>query len=361
MVAVTLHDGVGNQLFQFSFASLLSQALGAHQLFLDPMQLVASGSPRLQKGQVKRSAGSERMLRTMFPAGFGEENSGSRAVEVCRQAILSQDVSRTNPVTTIDVSDISRKWRQTSKNFFDQWGVLAAMSELGRPGAKGKAGAPNCILVDGYFQQTWLYEAWRPQLTRILRPNMLRVTDEPNKPPSGARSSIKGSADTATRSVMRHPALPHSSMMAPGHRDAVLHVRTCESNRPHAVGGNLSRSFYPSLPFEFYATILARRSGSWKQAWIVAPLSCTKSLVVSKLKRYFPGRVHLHAAQERDGKQNAENVVNAAISDLFFLMATRNMLILSVGSFSFWSGYLSNASEVGGWRRAREQGVIECS
>ena len=80
VVAVTLHDGVGNQLFQFSFASLLSQALGAHQLFLDPMQLVASGSARLQKGQVKRSAGSERMLRTMFPAGFGEENSGSRAV-----------------------------------------------------------------------------------------------------------------------------------------------------------------------------------------------------------------------------------------------------------------------------------------
>jgi hypothetical protein len=220
-------------MFQVLFGRLLANALGATLVVLDPSE----GSGR-GKGSAKRSAGAAAILVALFPnlrARLESNVTNSSAAHGCLAALRSptEGAAVGLPFAVGRITDIDRLWRQWGQ----PPGPSGRLAQFHSPWAFGAAGAA-CVLVDGYFQATALYERRRAYVAWLLH---VDTAASPSYPPpieptaadgGQPRASRRAAAAAAARaSWLHHPLLGPSPLRPPGPRDAVVHLRTCEANR----------------------------------------------------------------------------------------------------------------------------------
>jgi len=115
-----------------------------------------------------------------------------------------------------------------------------------------------------------------------------------------------------------------------------------------------SKSFYPALPAAYYESVLG--AAAWERAWLVGPAACLRAATARRLVHAFPGKmvlVHSPAAPRSDPGAAAAawqrwEPAFGVVADFLFMRAAPGILVLGLGSFSFWAGWLnqSPATEV---------------
>jgi len=119
------------------------------------------------------------------------------------------------------------------------------------------------------------------------------------------------------------------------------------------------KSFYPALPASYYESIL--NATPWERAWLVGPPVCLKGATARRLSRAFPGKmvlVHSPTPPKMDPRRGPQLRQTGAaaevgpwqeweptfgvIADVLFMRAAPGVLILGLGSFSFWAGWLND-------------------
>ena len=381
VVMVALHEGLGNQLFQSIFGRLLAESLGASILFLDddpgglPSKARKSNSSAKHKllsdpivpvsssiieGKNKRSFGAATVLQALFPnlvsGAFVSSNltqsrsPGDYAVRSCTEAL------RANAVEDLAIfTDIDHVWRSHGygpgpKNFLSQFNKFWGRS------SSSESSKPQCILVDGYFQKPFLYQSSKNIIQSWLRLESTTTNTKlnPDNYLSLGTETQRIHSYNNKRLWIHHHMLGNS-IQAPGPRDVVIHLRTCENNRRGPDMKNLSKAFYPPLPLSYYTDILESIDEKWDTAWVVGPTACLRGATARLLRHAFPRKIVVlreyipEKVVSVDGQQPPWErwaPSSALVADLLFLRATTGPLILSVGSFSFWAGWLSSSSEI---------------
>ena len=364
VVVTALHDGLGNQMFQAAFGSLLLHDLQrdggatnhnkkrARQRRLVLLDVASLGklSPDSKSGRsgpkkLNRSSGASALLWRLFPAlrresvFFGAASAAPEqrdaAVETCVGAIRSSltpaapsGAAPTVASSNVRVIKLSDKRGSGSGGFVQQFRPLSYVRSDGN-GAGDDSPATECVFVDGFFQDPFLYERSRDQVKRLFR-----MTVEEQQP----RSQEELDSFSSSAPAVRHPMLDALEkwstasgdfdeergkqqkmqqtekkqktvdskeddkeekrrsarggggggggasgggvLRVGSSREAVVHLRTCEGNR----GGinsrrtqDLSRSFYPSLPVSYFREALGGpRRHTWDVLWIVAPVRSKK-------------------------------------------------------------------------------------
>jgi len=142
------------------------------------------------------------------------------------------------------VTDIDRLWRAWGHSP----GPKGRSEQLRAPWAFNSDGGGNdrpsaCVLVDGFFQSTALYEQRHAYVNHLFEVDTTIEPADASPPPlllpppaadtaAGKPSPPRRVSSTLGRqSWLRHPMLGPSRLRAPTLDDAVVHLRTCEANR----------------------------------------------------------------------------------------------------------------------------------
>jgi len=225
------------------------------------------------KGTAKRSAGAAAILVALFPnlgAQVVSSLSNSSTAHACLRALQSRGAWNTAssqtpssaesaPFTLGRVTDTDRLWRAWGhspgpKGRLEQLQASWVFSDGDDAATHNRASA--CVLVDGFFQSTALYERRHAYVKHLFH---IETTPEPTAvsslrpllpPPAAdtaagktspsrrATSGVSGGRSSAAASWqnqwIHHPMLGSSPLRAPNSKDAVVHLRTCEANRGSA-------------------------------------------------------------------------------------------------------------------------------
>lgn len=243
-------------MFQVLFGRLLANDLGAELVVFDASEANGKGQGR-GKGNAKRSAGAAAILVALFPnlnAQVASKLSNSSTAHACVTALQSPNAWGTasssssteiSSFTLGRVTDIDRLWRAWGhfpgpKGRSEQ---LRAPWAFHRDDGGGNDRPSACVLVDGFFQSTALYEQRHAYVNHLFEVGAtIELADASSPPlllpPPAADTAAgkpspprRGGSTLGRQSWLRHPMLGPSPLRAPTFNDAVVHLRTCEANR----------------------------------------------------------------------------------------------------------------------------------
>lgn len=308
LVLARLHNGVGNQVFQYLFARLLADSVGwpLVSTLVDPA--VPNEVPKVTQGQttwglpVNSVEGFETFGR-LFPHAprhvrlpATRSANTSAWAERCLAAPEQQVVSD-RPF------DTRRRRKPLLSQLLD---VLVASTDR----RSGRAPFHLCVKTIGYFQNVDLF---------LHHQRFVRTWLDTTAPPPLSAST-------------RHAVI--------GPDDVTVHIRCC------LFIGMCKQLVLPLEYYSFVLTELLHRRP--RTVWLVTTDKCAKSSLVQQLQQAFP--CHLvpplpGATPGSAGGKHSGHVLSEIHADFLFLQHSRT-LVLGKSTFAFWAGQLSNATEI---------------